>query len=183
MAKVNKVAYDPEKVDWKKLCDFGNHLKIFKPTPEKVEHIFQHLLKGYLNMSDEFRQPTIIGNLLQYYFVPRNDKFHLFYEINNFAGIIGFTDISIGYKASLLFKFWDKSKKQFNIVTFREIDRLLSYVMKTFDLKRLSFSTPDKNGEDLAKKFGFTVEGTQKYGFLWNSKLRTNINMRLLREV
>jgi len=179
MARINKVVYDQSKVDWEYFRCPGKKVKYFQPTPEKLNHVSNVLMHGYLNLSDENRKPEIISKLLGYYFGNLPGNFNMFYELGNFDGILGLTNITIGFKSDIIYKFWGK----FNHKLFREIRELLDRTMTEFDLKRLTAATPDEKVKKLAKNLGFVVDGTQKYGFSWNNRLYTNNLMRMLREV
>lgn len=151
-------------------------IRKFEPTEEKVKMLIDFLLNEPLYMSDEHRDREKIEKLVVYYL---GDSPAMFYELGNFQGLLGFTEIVSKYKADVFFKLWDK---QLWGPTFaRELRKFVDSFMNHLELKRLSISTPDFQGAELAKKWcHFKVEGRQALGFSWNGQLLTNIMLRKL---
>jgi RimJ/RimL family protein N-acetyltransferase len=128
------------------------------------------LMKEEFYIPDEKRNWATIGQILRYYMSPV--YFNLFYEIKDFRGLVGFTEIYPEYKANLLWKMWDKSV--FSKTFVRHSKELIDLIMNTYKLKRLETETADPN-ENGAKKMaevaGFVEEGIKKNEYMWNGKL------------
>ena len=171
--------FSVSKVDWEKLYHPHKTLKLFQPTQEKLIHLYEYMLEGRLNLSDESRTPEKLDLLFGYFFGGTGTHlgaFHLFYEIGNYNGLIGLTDINCTYKCNVFFKLWNK--KHFTHNNIKGIKRLLDLVMKELQLKRIELSTPDETGVRLAELCGLKKEGSQKFGFSWNGKYHTNYLLR-----
>lgn len=170
-------------INWERLKNIGPTLKPFDPTKEKLEFLANWLLKKPLNLSDEERTPEKVGVHISYYFpytIPEKIRpFHLFYEIGDFAGLLGFTDIHIGYKAAFFFKFWNQ--KNWNHHIWRDIKKAPDIVMNELDLQRMAAQTPDVKMLRLAKKLGFRLEARQGMGFIWNGEPYVNFLLRILK--
>ena len=122
-----------------------------------------------------------MGILIDYFFGDtqrRFGAFHLFFEIGDYDGLLGLTDINCAYKCNLFFKLWNKDK--FTHTNVRAIKKLLDIAMEELKLKRISLSTPDKKGVRMAEMCGFKIEGNQKFGFLWQGETYTNYLLRKL---
>jgi len=149
----------------------------FKPTENKVRFIAKLMLEEPLYLSDEFRNPQTIQQVLIYYLYGSNA---MWYELGDFGGILAFINVSPGYKAEILFWLWDK--KVWSPGMAKELRDFSSDFMKWYKLKRLSASTPDERGVRIAEMAGFKVEGKCKFGFRWNGVLHTNVLLRKLWE-
>ena len=166
-------------VNWQELNSPHKTLRRFQPTKEKLAHLYRYMLEGKLNLSDENRIPQKLDLLFTYFFAGIGKElgaFHLFYEIGNYDGLLGFTDINCTYKCNTFFKLWNKEKFTHNNVTGIKV--LLDLVKKELQLKRIELSTPDESGVRLAELCGFKKEGTQKFGYIWNGKYYNNYLLR-----
>lgn len=150
-----------------KLTKPNETFTLFYPTQEKFQELAYRLMKEEFYIPDEKRNWATIGQILRYYMSPV--YFHLFYEIKNFQGLIGFTEIYPEYKANLLWKMWDKSV--FNKTFVRHSLEVINLIMDTYKLKRLTTETADPKVIKMGKIAGFVKEGTQKNEYMWNGKL------------
>jgi len=104
--------------------------------------------------------------------------FHLFYEMGDYDGLFGLTDINCAYKCNIFFKLWNK--KNFTHNNVKGIKVLLDLAKEELQLKRMELSTPDESGKRLAEMCGFKKEGSQKYGFVWQGEYYVNYLLRRL---
>ena len=169
--------FDMQKVDWDALKEPGSMFTRFIPTEEKILELSKHLYEDYLNLSDENRSYRLIHAMNQLYFGGSN--LNLFYEIGDFGGILGFTDIIPTFKATVLFKIWDT--KIWNSRFLRQSRKLIDSVMSEFRLRRLASETPDVRMVKMAGKAGFKLECAQKNAFLWDGKLMKNFVLGITR--
>lgn len=163
------------KIDWEKLKNPGGIFKLFREDPKDpiVFHRklieFKKMLKTrYLYLDDEYRREEMIDSML-YAFRCSG----AFYEIGDFQGMVGFTNIFQGNKCGLVFKIWDK--KIFGKNLIRECKRLMDIYFDEFKLKRMSTSSPDPKMAKLARMAGFKDEGTEVSAFKWSGKFHDNI--------
>jgi len=171
--------FDVKNVNWEKLNSPHKTLKVFQPTQEKLAHLYKFILKGKLNASDEHRTPEKLDLLFAYFFAnvgSRLGAFHLFYEMGDYDGLFGLTDINCTYKCNIFFKLWNK--KNFTHNNVKGIKILLDLAKEELQLKRMELSTPDESGVRLAEMCGFKKEGSQKFGFVWQGKYYTNYLLR-----
>ena len=119
-----------------------------------------------------------MGYYFPYHMPPEIRPLHIMYEIGDFAGILGFMDIAIGYKASVLFKYW--KPKSWSHKIFRDLKKVNEVIIEELQLDRLSLQTPDLRGVALAKRLNYTVEGREAINFSWNGKYYTNHLLRRL---
>jgi len=169
--------FSAEKVAWDKVKRPNDLLKILEPNPkdpiefEKKIVIFKNNLRDkYLYLSDQFRHPKTIDMLVHNYFYNRV-IFHIFYELGDFQGIIGVTNIIPEFKAGVIFKIWDNNA--WTPANARKIRELGDIIMKEFMLKRLSIQTPDRRMIKFGKIIGFNVEGEKPFDFKWDGRLYT----------
>ena len=153
------------KLDWAKLTNF-KHYKLFIPTKDKVAKLALELRDGHLNLPDEYRNEYSITSLLLAYFSPSQP--HIFYEIGNFGGILGFAYIVESHKCELLMKMWDKSIWKPSVV--KEAKRLIKTIMDEFNLIRINIETSDERVVKMAKILGFTKDGIREKDFSWDRK-------------
>jgi hypothetical protein len=170
-------------INWERLKNVGPTLRPFEPTKERLMFLSNWLMKGFLNLSDENRTPEKVAVHISYYFpytIPEAIRpFHLFYEIGDFAGLLGFTDIHIGHKTTVLFKYWDK--KSWSHKIFRDLINVHKIVMEELDLQRISAETPDPKVLDLALRIGYILEARLSQGFRWDGKYYVNFLLRILK--
>ena len=150
--------------------------KVFKVenSPEffyKIQKFAKMLQERYLYLSDEYRNPEVITAIISDYFQPKHPV--ILYEMGNFQGLIGFTDIMPGYKASMLFKIWDKNLYSKGMV--RACKGLLEFIQDSLNLRRISTGSPDPRMVKGAKMIGFKVEGEKECGFMWDGKFYTDV--------
>lgn len=162
-----------EKIDWKKLKNPHPLFKTYKPDEEdpikfykKLERLKKHLENRYLYTSDEYRSKENIHVTVMNYFA--GHTFSIFYEIGDFQGLMGFTNIIPEYKCDVTIKLWDEKiwSKEFA----RAAKNLIDLYMKEFKLKRMSSETADEKIIKMSEMAGFKVEGQQPYGFKWKGK-------------
>jgi len=169
-------------INWERLKNIGPNLRPFQPTEENRKFLSQWLLKGFLVMSDEGRTRDKVDMWMGYcfpYHLPYEIRpFHVIYEVGDFAGLIGFMDIVVGHKASVLFKYWKPEIWSHKI--FRDLKSVQNVIMEELELERLSLRTADLRGVKLAKKMGYVVEGRQAIDFKWNGKYYTTHLLRRL---
>ena len=168
---------DIKKINWDELKNPpGEYFTLFKPDEKdpiqfyiKLERFKKYLKEKYLYMSDELRTDNAIQAIVAGYF--SGLSLNVFYEMGKFQGLIGFINILPEYKASLLFKIWDKSlwKKSFVRATIDLID----LYMKEFKLKRINTRTADPKVVKMARMAGFKIHGKLPLEFKWKNKFYT----------
>jgi len=152
------------------------YIRPFVPDEKKLVFFYEKLMTEPLYISAEYRKQMTVQQMMLYWFFSSQS---VFYEIGNFSGLLGFTNIVPGYKCGVVFKFWDKSI--WGISLAKELRDFSDEFMKYFRLKRIAIETADEASVKLGKLFGFKPEGTQRFGFMTdNNKL---ITMYLLRKI
>jgi len=152
-------------------------IRPFVPDEKKLEFFYNKLMTEPLYISKEYRTSMTVQQMMLYWFFSSQS---VFYEIGNFSGLLGFTNIVPGYKCGVVFKFWDKSI--WGISLARELRDLSDEFMKYFRLKRLETDSPDEIMVKFSKIFGFKPEGTQRFGFMTdNNKLITTYLLRKIK--
>jgi RimJ/RimL family protein N-acetyltransferase len=172
--------YDYKKINWEKLLrEPGKYIKPFDYAEEKILVYAEKLLDtdGYL--PDELRYTNKIGLVMQSHF-SNYGPFNMWYEIGEFGGIMGFTNILPEYKCLLDFKLWNT--KYWCSGFLREARALVRLFMNEFHLHRISTDSADERMVKMAKKVGFKTEAKQKNAFKFNGNLMTNYLMRFVRE-
>lgn len=165
------------KPDWKKLTNF-QRIRLFIPTSDKIKKITQELMDTRWNLSDEYRNQYAIEKLLLTYF---SSPSHMFYEIGDFGGILGFAYIIASHKCELLCKIWDKEIWTHN--TIKEVKQLINTIMEEFQLIRIGTETPDLRMKDIATRFlGFKEEGIRTHDFKWQGEFYDNYLLAKTRE-
>jgi len=156
---------DKEMVD--RLVSPSPMFKKFEPTPEKLKALAKHLMDNKYSMSDEYRDYDIIYSILNKYL---SSQCCIFYEIvdkdGEMAGVIGFTDIILGWKCHAIFelinpKIWGKQ-------LVRESRELFDLIMDTGKLMKVSSQTADKRVRRMACMIGFQSEGLRRLEFSWD---------------
>lgn len=164
--------------NWDKLRHPSKNLRPLVPTPEKLVDFSARLIHTPLYLSDEHRNPTWVDMLVATYF--SGPLFNWFYEIGNWQGVLGFCDIWPGWKAEVMFKFWDK--KMWGADFCRELKDVADLFTDELKIRRLYIQTPDEHMTKLLKRLGFKVEGRFKDAFRWNGKSYTLHCMRRIKE-
>ena len=165
---------DQKKIDWKRLDAPSEHIRAFIPTKDKMTALLNILLEMPLYVPDEVRDPDKIAVFLAA--CHSENMFNRFYELGNFQGWMGFSNILPEYKCDIIFKLWDK--ELWGLPFARELKSFINFFMKTFKLKRMGAATPDPVFIQMGRIMGFKVEGTQKNAFMWEGKLYNNILLR-----
>jgi len=160
-------------------------IKLMQLTRWKAGQLIKMHMKNELWLSDEWRTIQKCHLRLAMLFPPSSipqevRSLNLVYEIGDWAGILGFLQITPGYQAAVYFKWWDE--KQFNHKIYRQIGEVVDIIFEELDLIRLYTDTAESKMLNWAKHFGFKIEGRQKYGFMWNGEPKTQYLLRLLRE-
>ena len=137
--------------------------KKFEPTPAKLKALAKHLMDNKYSMSDEYRDYDIIYSILNKYL---SSQCCIFYEIGDMDGVIGFTDIILGWKCHAIFellnpKIWGKQ-------LVRESQALFDLIVETGNLMKISSQTADKRVRKMAYMIGFYTEGVRKFEFSWD---------------
>jgi len=152
--------------------------QLFDPTCKKIEFVGRKLMNEYLYLSDEYRDIDSIYKILMYYINATNRN--VIYEIGEFDGILGFTDITPGWKASLTFKLWNPHRWGADFL--RQAKGFIPEVFDELRLARLETSTPDARIHKMALIVGFEDEGIRKANFMWNGKLFDDYMLAIVRE-
>ena len=145
---------------------------------EKLIEFMGHLKDKYLYLDDEFRNTNAIQQIVSNYL--NGNSLNIFYEIGDFQGLTGFTRVTPGFKAGVLFKLWDKELWGKN--TARKMIELADMIMDEFKLKRIYLDTPDERMMKMAKLIGFELEGKAPMAFRWNQKFYTLYHLGLVRD-
>ncbi len=149
-------------MNWAKLTNF-KHYKPFFPTNEKIAKLTKEFMGGRLNLSDEYRNQYSIYNILLMYF---NNPANLFYEIDDFGGVLGFANIVMGHKCDLLMKMWDKSIWKPSVV--KEAKQIIKTMMDEFNLIRINSESADEKVVKMMKILGMKEDGIRKKNFSWD---------------
>lgn len=154
-------------IDLEKLKQPSPLFRIFEPTQDKFRKLARELMMKEFFLPDEYRNWSNINSMLRNYTNPYIAR--LLYEVRDYSGLIGFTNIMPNYKAEFLFKIWDYDKiwsKSFA----RETKDLIDFIIDSFKLKRLEFASGDEKAIKMGKIAGFIVEGIKKDAFLHRGK-------------
>lgn len=163
--------------DLEKVKQPSDMFSLFVPSEEKMKVFAQHLMDDYLYVSDEFRNYETIWKMLFSYTSSPN---HLLYEIGDFYGIIGFTDILPMFKCNVMLKFWNP--KRWGPDFARQGKELIHYIGDIFGLRRINTSSPDPKIVKMCKMVGFGVDGISKNAFAWNGDLFDLSIMSIIKE-
>jgi len=159
----------------------GKDLKLFEPTEKKINSLADKFYIGWLWLPDELRDKNGILGTINYLFpnlTGTNQGSHVYYEMGDFQGLLGFCNILPDHKCDLFFRIWDKAF--WGPTVGRDLRMLVMCFMRGWGLRRISFQTPDIKSKRLAEFLGFQVEGTQKLGFKFDGKYLTNFLFRKL---
>jgi RimJ/RimL family protein N-acetyltransferase len=152
--------------------------KPFEPTEEKIMVFAKKLMEEYLYLDDTLRNYEIIHRLLLSFTLNRQGN--AIYEIGDFDGILGFTDIIPGWKARLTFKLWNAER--WGVDFARQAKNFLGEFMEAFHLVRLESNSPDPRIVKMAKMVGFKVEGMKRFNFSWDKQLYDDYFFSIVRE-
>jgi hypothetical protein len=152
--------------------------RLFAPSEEKIKFIGKKLMDEYLYVSDEFRNYDDIYRRLLHYANAYNQN--VIYEIGNFEGILGFTNIIAGWKSHLTFKLWNKSRWGADFA--RQSKDFIPEIMDELYLTRLETSSPDPRIVKMARMVGFKNEGTRRLNFSWQGKLFDDTILAIVKE-
>jgi len=152
------------------------YIRPFVPDEKKLVFFYEKLMTEPLYISAEYRKQMTVQQMMLYWFFSSQS---VFYEIGNFSGLLGFTNIVPGYKCGLALKLWDKSIWGLGLA--KEGRSLVNEFMKYYRLKRIETDSPDETMVKFSEIFGFKVEGTQRFGFMIDDKKLTT--MYLLRKI
>lgn len=152
--------------DWDKLFKPSSLIKRFEPSPKKIMTVARHLMDNKYSMSDEYRDYGIIYGILDKYIRSPNC---IFYEVGDMDGVLGFTDIIVGWKCHAIFellnpRIWGKK-------LVKESRYLFDLVMDTGKLVKISSQTADDRVRRMGEMIGFTVEGIRVAEFSWDDEL------------
>ena len=169
--------FDVKKINWDKVEKPTERTRLLRPNGdydrkfmEKAVEFSRKLMEEFLYLQDEYRFPNIVRGITEGFF--SDNRVNLCYEMGDFQGVVGFTDIIPEYKCGVFLKIWDK--ELFGKDLIRELRELADFIMDSFQLRRMTVDTPDRRMVKFAKLAGFNVEGTQKMCFRWNGRLYTN---------
>jgi RimJ/RimL family protein N-acetyltransferase len=168
---------DVEKIDIERLKNPTPLYRLLDPKPEKLDAFADKLLNGYLYFSDEFRDAEYLKALV--YDLYSRRTFNIIYEMGDFKGVIGFTDVIFSHKAEMMLKMWDASIWGPDAVG--QCRQLIEYIIETFKLSRVGTMTADPRVVRMAKLVGFTEEGVLRSSFKWNGKLRDETLLSITR--
>ena len=152
--------------------------RLFAPSEEKIKFIGKKLMDEYLYVSDEFRNYDDIYRRLLHYANAYNQN--VIYEIGNFEGILGFTNIIAGWKSHLTFKLWNKSRWGADFA--RQSKDFIHEVMGELHLVRLETSSPDPRIVKMARMVGFKMEGIKQKSFSWQGQFYDETLLVRIRE-
>lgn len=167
-----------EKMGIERLKNPGGILHIMEPNEEKLGALADKLFTGYLYVPDEMRYPEYLKALVRNFY--SQDVLNLIYEIGNFQGIVGFTNVIFDHKCDVIMKIWDKAAWTPDAIGHGR--RLIHYITEAFGLVRLGTSTPDPKVVRMARLFGFEEEGVRKKAFSWDHKLYDETILSIVRE-
>lgn len=161
----------------------GKDIKLFSPDVEKLQHLAVKLINGYLYLPDEQRNGNNVFRLMSWLFPAdrsENKPWHIWYELGNFDGVLGFTDILKKYRADFVAFLWGKDVWGPDLA--RDIKTLVGRFMKDYGVRRLGFETADRRAARWARTLGFKQEGTKAIGFRHDGKDYTLTLLRKLYE-
>ena len=160
-------------------------LHLFEPTIEKLQFIANKFSTGYLYIPDELRTQEkifqLMAHLFPYAIDPAYRPFHIYYEIKNFDGLLGFTNIIPEYKCGSFLKIWNP--KVWGPTLARELSALADRFMDEYHLRRMELETADRRMVKVAKICGLQEEGAKALGFRFDGKLYTSYLLRKLKGV
>jgi predicted metallopeptidase len=153
--------------DIKELQNPSPYFKIFQPTQEKYKKLMHELMMRPFFLPDELRNQVSIQGVVKHFMNPYIPS--IFYEVGEFDGLVGFTNIMPHYKAEFAWKIWNYDKI-FTKTFVRETKKVIDLIIDSFKLKRLEFLSGDERTVKMGKIAGFTVEGIKKNDFLHRGK-------------
>lgn len=159
-------------------------LRLFCPTIEKLQFLANKFATGYLYAPDELRTPQKILELMKHLFPyaiePSQRPFHVYYEIGDFDGLVGFTNILRDYRCGSFLKIWNP--EIWGPTLARDLTELADRFMQEYHIKRMELETADERMVKVAKICGLKQEGTKALGFRFDGKFYTAYMLRKLRK-
>ena len=138
---------------------------LFIPTAEKIMDLRRHLMEDYLYTPDRLRSPGAVDKTL---WDMLNQQNAIYYEIGNWQGLAGMSNIFPGWSAHVTLKFWGTELWGKQMV--REMRKVLDFLERQFRLVRLESHTADPRIEKLTHLIGFETEGRKKKGFIFDGQ-------------
>lgn len=158
-------------------------LHLFSPTIEKIQFIADKFANGFLYIPDELRTPekitALMAHLFPYATDPAYRPFHVYYEIGNFDGLVGFTNIIPEYRCGSFLKIWNPAV--WGPTLARDLTELADRFMQEYHIKRMELETADERMVKVAKICGLKQEGTKALGFRFENKLYTSYLLRKIK--
>jgi len=160
-------------VDWEKLkCPDGPFKPFVPDGPTDIEFWkkvtrFENLVsKKYLFATDDCRGIETVKGIMKMYLL--GGACNIFYEVGDFGGLVGFTNIKEGDKATMIVKVWNR--RVFTKENVRAFMSLARTYVDEFKLRRLGIDTAHKKFARLAQTAGMTLEGTLINDFKWGGR-------------
>lgn len=156
-------------------------IKFWTPAVDdlRLKELAKYLMTKPYYLSDEYRNYDVIWQMIFDLFFNPNQN-HVWLELGDFQGILGWVNIVPGWKADVFFKIWDKSIWKPSLA--KSLKQEINNIVKLFDLRRLSLETGHEPSIKLAKMFGFVVEGRLVEAYSWKGKIGTKFLMRYHRK-
>lgn len=177
-------AVDKMTLDMEYLKNPSPLLHLFCPTIEKLRFIANKFQTGFLYAPDELRSSekivSLMAHLFPYAIEPSLRPFHVYYEIGNFDGLVGFTNIIPEYRCGSFLKIWNP--EIWGPTLARDLTELADRFMQEYHIKRMELETADERMAKVAKICGLRQEGTKALGFRFDGKLYTSFMLRKLRK-
>jgi RimJ/RimL family protein N-acetyltransferase len=167
--------FDMSKVDTARLEHPFPLFQMFAPTEEKLKDFVRKLIENYLYISDEYRNEQSCWALIY----KNASNFSVLYEIGNWDGLMGFTDVIPGWRAYLMLKLWNP--KLWGPDFARQGKDLIRYIMDTFNLSRVSLASPDARMIKMSKMAGLREEGLTERSFRWDGDYYDETLLALIR--
>ena len=152
--------------------------RLFQPTEGKILYFAKKLMEEYLYLDDQWRNYPDIYSIINRYI--SEWRHHVLYEIGEYDGLMGFTEIQPGWKAHMTFKLWNPKRWGADFV--RQAKGFIGEIMDELQLIRLESASPDPRIVKMAKMVGFKVEGLRRAGFKWNNILHDDCIFAIIRE-
>jgi RimJ/RimL family protein N-acetyltransferase len=158
-------------------------LTLFSPTISKLQFIANKFATGFLYIPDELRSQQkileLMAHLFPYAIEPSLRPFHVYYEIGNFDGLVGFTNIIPEYRCGSFLKIWNP--EIWGPTLARDLTELADRFMQEYHIKRMELETADERMVKVAKICGLKQEGTKALGFRFDGRLYTSYLLRKIK--
>ncbi len=144
-------------------------MSIFKPferDADKFAVVGEKLMKNYLYLSDELRNPDAVAHILHSVFYRRDCEA---YELGEMGGFLSFHGIIPGHKCLMMIKIWNT--KLWKPSAVKEARQIFADFVSRSRVKRISIETADHHMVKLGQIFGFHVEGIKEMDFKWDGEL------------